>query len=95
MDEGDSRQAQRAERILEAASDLFAHYGYDKTTMEDIARAAGVSKGAIYLHFRGKEDLFDALIARESARKLAALGGSERTLRVARRRRPARARRSR
>ncbi len=66
MDEGDSRQAQRAERILEAASDLFAHYGYDKTTMEDIARAAGVSKGAIYLHFRGKEDLFDALIARES-----------------------------
>jgi AcrR family transcriptional regulator len=67
LDESDPRQAQRAVRILEAASDLFAHYGFDKTTMDDIARAAGVSKGAIYLHFRGKDDLFDALIAHESA----------------------------
>ncbi len=66
MNKRDDRQAQRAERILEAASDLFAHYGYDKTTMEDIARASGVSKGALYLHFRSKDDLFDALMLREN-----------------------------
>lgn len=68
MDETSQRQVQRAERILDAASDLFAHYGYDKTTMDDIARVAKVSKGAIYLHFRSKEDLFDALILRENDR---------------------------
>ncbi len=66
MNEASPRQAQRAERILAAASDLFAHYGYDKTTMEDIAHAAHVSKGALYLHYRSKEDLFDALILRET-----------------------------
>jgi AcrR family transcriptional regulator len=66
LDETGQRQAQRAERILEAATDLFAHYGYDKTTMDDIAQAAGVSKGAIYLHYRGKDDLFDALMLREN-----------------------------
>ncbi|MFN8378429.1 MAG: helix-turn-helix domain-containing protein [Anaerolineae bacterium] len=66
MGESSQRQAQRAERILDAAADLFAHYGFDKTTMDDIAQAAHVSKGAIYLHFRGKEDLFDALILREN-----------------------------
>lgn len=66
MGEISSKQAQRAGRILNAASDLFARYGFDKTTMDDIAQAAHVSKGAIYLHFRSKEDLFDALILREN-----------------------------
>ena len=66
MDETGLRQAQRVERILDAATDLFAHYGFDKTTMDDIARAASVSKGALYLHFRGKDDLFDALMLREN-----------------------------
>ena len=66
MEESVSRADARATRILDAAGDLFAHYGYDKTTMDDIARAALVSKGAIYLHYRGKEDLFDALMAREN-----------------------------
>lgn len=55
----------RAQRILDAAADLFVHYGYDKTTVSDIARQAGVSKGAIYLHFESKEQLFEALLVRE------------------------------
>lgn len=59
---------ERAQRILDAAAELIAHYGYDKTTIDDIAKAAGVSKGAIYLHFRSKEDLFEALLLRESER---------------------------
>ena len=66
MSETSQRGADRTARILDAAADLFAHYGYDKTTMDDIARAAHVSKGAIYLHFRSKDDLFDALMLRET-----------------------------
>ena len=56
---------ERAERILDAAARLFAHYGYDKTTVDEIAREAGVSKGAIYLHWPGKEALAEALLYRE------------------------------
>ena len=55
----------REQRILDAASTLFMHYGFDKTTVSDIAQAAGVSKGAIYLHFQGKDDLLECLIKRE------------------------------
>lgn len=57
----------RASRILDAAAELIAHYGYDKTSVEDIAKAAGISKGAIYLHFESKESLFDAVLIRESS----------------------------
>ncbi|PKO14944.1 MAG: TetR/AcrR family transcriptional regulator [Chloroflexi bacterium HGW-Chloroflexi-10] len=55
----------RETRILDAAAGLIAHYGYDKTTISEIAREAGVAKGAIYLHWPTKEELFDALITRE------------------------------
>lgn len=44
-------------RILNAAISVFALYGYRRTSMEDIARAAGMSRAAIYQHFRNKEDL--------------------------------------
>lgn len=54
------------QRVLNAAKDLFLHYGFDKTTMNDIARQAGVSKSTIYLRWNKKENLFDTLIWRES-----------------------------
>lgn len=63
-----SGNEEREHRILSAAADLFVHYGYDKTTVDDIARAAGVSKGAVYLHFKGKDDLFEGLLIREMKR---------------------------
>jgi AcrR family transcriptional regulator len=63
----------REERILDAAAKLIAQYGYDKTTISDVAEAAGVSKGAVYLHWTSKEELFDALIVREMQRLLADL----------------------
>ena len=56
----------REQRILDSAAKLIVHYGYDKTTMDEIAREAGVSKGALYLHFRSKQALFEALILRDS-----------------------------
>lgn len=58
----------REGRILDAASRLIMHYGYDKTTVSDIANEAGISKGAIYLHFESKETLFEALLLREMER---------------------------
>jgi TetR/AcrR family acrAB operon transcriptional repressor len=58
--------SQREQRILDAAAELIAHYGYDKTTMDEIAHEAGISKGAIYLHFKSKEALFEALLLRAS-----------------------------
>jgi AcrR family transcriptional regulator len=60
-----SDNEEREQRILNAAVDLFVHYGYDKTTVDDIARQAGVSKGAIYLHFKSKDALLEGLVVRE------------------------------
>lgn len=47
----------KADNILLAAFDTFRTYGFRRTTMEDIARAAGMSRAALYLHFRNKEDI--------------------------------------
>ncbi|MCC6925352.1 TetR/AcrR family transcriptional regulator [Novosphingobium sp.] len=48
--------------ILLAARDVFNARGYAGTRMDDIARAAGISKAALYLQFDGKEALFQALV---------------------------------
>ncbi len=60
-----SSNEDREQRILNAASDLIVHFGYDKTTVSDIANEAGISKGAIYLHYKSKDELFEALLIRE------------------------------
>jgi AcrR family transcriptional regulator len=48
-------------KIVESALIAFSKYGYDKTRMDDIAEAAKVSKGTLYLYFRSKEELFYAI----------------------------------
>ncbi len=60
-----SKHEAREQRILDTAAGLFVHYGYDKTTVADIARDSGISKGAVYLHFESKDALFEALLRRE------------------------------
>lgn len=52
-----SRPASKRERILRAATDVFAQSGYFNAKVSEIARAAGVADGTIYLYFDGKEDL--------------------------------------
>ncbi len=59
------RKAARPQEILDAAAGVFAAKGYAGTRMEDIARAAGVTKGTIYLYFESKEAVLKALV-RES-----------------------------
>ena len=44
--------------VLDAAVGVFARYGYRKTSMEEVARAAGVSRQGLYLQFANKEELF-------------------------------------
>ncbi len=48
-------------QILEAAFDCFAERGYHATSMDDLVRASGLSKGSLYWHFDSKEDVFLAL----------------------------------
>jgi AcrR family transcriptional regulator len=57
---------ERVDRILDAAGELMLRLGYRKVTVEDIAVTAGVGKGTIYLHWRTKDELFEALLLRES-----------------------------
>ena len=50
------------EQILEAAMKVFVKNGFSETRMDDIAENSGLSKGAIYHHYKSKKDLFLALI---------------------------------
>lgn len=52
------------DRILDAAEDVFNDKGYSGTALSEIAEAAGVTRGAIYWHFKNKEDLFGAMCLR-------------------------------
>lgn len=52
----------RKRALLEAALTVFARHGYRKTSMEDVAQTAGVSRQGLYLHFPTKEDLFRATV---------------------------------
>ena len=57
----------RAEAILDPAEQLFIQFGYRRTTMDDVARRAGVAKGTLYLYFESKADLFRAMQSRDIA----------------------------
>jgi AcrR family transcriptional regulator len=56
----------REARILDAAATLLVRWGYRKTTVDDVAREAGVGKGTVYLHWKDKTELFSAAIWRAS-----------------------------
>lgn len=68
-----ARQLERAHRILDAAAELCLRWGYDKTTIDDVARQADVAKGTIYLHWKTRELLFAALVRRERVRLMRAV----------------------
>ena len=58
------KQARPAE-IVSAALVLFAERGFGATKLEDVAKAAGIAKGTVYLYFPTKEDLFRAVVRQE------------------------------
>jgi AcrR family transcriptional regulator len=53
----------RVDQIAEAALRRFARYGFKRSSMDDIAREAGLAKATLYLHFKGKDDVFRAMLA--------------------------------
>ena len=59
------RKDARPQELLDAALDLFVERGFAATRLDDVAKAAGVSKGTLYLYFSSKEELFKAVV-RES-----------------------------
>jgi AcrR family transcriptional regulator len=65
-----------AERALEAALAVFSRYGFQRTSMADVAREAGISRAALYLHHKDKTALFQALTERVVAQTLAAARGA-------------------
>src|ERR1700761_4013960 len=52
-------------QIVEGARNVFLAQGFDAASMNDIARAAGVSKGTLYVYFNNKEELFEAIVEEE------------------------------
>jgi AcrR family transcriptional regulator len=62
--------------VLDAAFHLFLERGYEGTSMEAVAAAAGVTKPVVYACFSSKEELFEALLRREEARVLDMIQGS-------------------
>lgn len=56
---------QAIENIITISAKLFAEKGYDKTSMQDIVDAVGMSKGGIFYHFDSKEEIFNAVMERQ------------------------------
>lgn len=54
-------QDTKREAVLQAALELFGRYGYRRTSIDDIARQAGIAKGTVYLYVENKETLFRTL----------------------------------
>ena len=48
--------------IIKAASQCFAHYGYDKTTLEDIGKLVGLNKASLYYYYKNKDSIFSDVI---------------------------------
>lgn len=74
----------RRDAVLEAAQGVFLRYGFKKTSMDDLARAAGLSRQGLYLQFQTKEALFKAalehLMARMETAARAALARADLTV---------------
>ncbi|MDY0360652.1 MAG: TetR/AcrR family transcriptional regulator [Desulforegulaceae bacterium] len=59
------KQEEIKKKILDSATILFTHFGFKKTSVDDIAKKADVAKGTIYNYFKNKEDLFKDVFRQE------------------------------
>ena len=62
-----SSDFEKKEKIISAATSLFSRFGLEKTTMEDIAKAAKKGKSSLYYYFKSKEEVFAEVIKKEIA----------------------------
>lgn len=61
-------------QVLDAALAVFAQQGFDGASMDDVASAAGFTKGALYSNFAGKDELFRALMDQQITRRIELIG---------------------
>jgi AcrR family transcriptional regulator len=71
-DPADPRE-QRKAKLVQAATELFVQQGYRQTSVEEVARRAGVAKGTVYLHFKTKGELLAHAVVEEKKRYVARL----------------------
>ncbi|ADV45835.1 TetR/AcrR family transcriptional regulator [Nitratifractor salsuginis] len=62
-----NKNLSKKDRIVDAAARLFARHGYSKTVLEDVAGACGITKPAIYYHFKDKQALYEAVLCQRFA----------------------------
>jgi AcrR family transcriptional regulator len=63
--EGEDDENVKRRQIVDGARDVFLARGFDAASMADIAKAAGVSKGTLYVYFKDKLELFAAIVRQE------------------------------
>jgi AcrR family transcriptional regulator len=68
--------AERRSQLLVVARDIFAERGYQATTMDDVAAAAGFTKPILYQHFSSKESLYNEIVTATSEQLVTALASS-------------------
>lgn len=79
----EEKKAQTRQRLIEAATELFAVKGYEGTTVEELAEHAGYSRGAFYSNFANKEELMKVIIGEgfdsdiEALRRMETIQGTE------------------
>lgn len=84
-EESEAEDSAKRLQILEGARRCFLAQGFDGTSMNDIVRAAGVSKGTVYAYFPSKEKLFEAMVfhdRRSQAERTVVLGDLQRPMDV-------------
>jgi AcrR family transcriptional regulator len=64
----EEKKAQTRERLIEAAARVFAEKGFATTSLDEVADAAGLTKGAVYSNFENKEDLMRAVLQAQQDR---------------------------
>ena len=69
-------RAETRKRILHAAAEVFTSRGYDGASLDQVAAAAGLTKGAVYSSFSGKDELFFALVADRLDQRLAVVAAA-------------------
>ena len=63
------RREETRQRLMDAALSVLARHGYDRATVDEIVQEAGFSKGAFYVHFESKEELFWAMLEEHVSRQ--------------------------
>lgn len=66
MAEETKKRVNKRDQILQTASEVFARYGYDKTTLDDIGKKCGLNKASLYYYFSNKEDIYVQVIMAET-----------------------------